>query len=165
MKVLWAETCSNVCQILKYCVCNTSFLFNIMEYNEMNQNEKKTLISVHQDGRQLLIIHARLLEAESSISNLCPRRAIITCPFADLLFQQMCLCNMNWVSSVDKLAHRSGGRGLIPVIVWSFSLNVRAGLASTRPPVRWAPRALSAFGRSTGTRSWTFFPPSSEVPQ
>jgi hypothetical protein len=34
---------------------------------------------------------------------------------------------MNWVSSVHKLTHRPGGRGLIPVIVWSFSLNVHAG--------------------------------------
>ena len=56
----------------------------------------------HQDGRQLLVIHARLLEAEFSIGNLCPRRARITCPFAGLLFQQMCLYNVNWVSSITK---------------------------------------------------------------
>ena len=92
----------------------------------MNQNEK-TLISVHQDGRQLLAIHARLLEAESSINNLCPRRARITCPFAGLLFQQTYLYNMNSVSSVDKLTHRPRGRGLIPVIVCSFSLNFHSG--------------------------------------
>jgi hypothetical protein len=76
-----------------------------MEYNEMNKN-KKTVISVHQDGRQLLVIHARLLEAKSCINNLCcPRRERIICPFASLLLQQIYLHNMNWVSSVDKLAH------------------------------------------------------------
>ena len=32
--------------ILKCCVCNNSFLFKVLEYNEMNQNNKKT-ISVH----------------------------------------------------------------------------------------------------------------------
>ena len=117
-------------------------------------------MSVDQDGRQLLAIHARLLEAESSISNFCPRCARITWPFEGLLFQQVCLYNMNWVSSVGKLTHRLGGRGLIPVIVWSwvFLLTSTLALASTRPPVRWGPRALSASRTSTRTRSWTFFP-------
>jgi hypothetical protein len=98
--------------ILKCCVCNNSFLFKVLEYNEMNQNNKKNNISP-----QLLVIRARLLEAVFCISNLCSRRARITCPFAVLLFQQMYVYNINLVSSVDKLAHRPGCRGLIPVIV------------------------------------------------
>jgi len=132
-----------------------------MEYNEMNQNEK-TLISVHQDGRQLLSIHARLLEA---ISNLCPRRVRITCPFAGLLFQQMCLCNMNWVSSVSKLTHRPGGRGLIPVIVWSFSLNFHAGFGVHSASCSVGTTSSFCVPNVDANAKLNFFPPSSEVPQ
>jgi hypothetical protein len=39
MLVCWIETCSTGWQILKCCVCDTSFVFNITQHNGTNQNK------------------------------------------------------------------------------------------------------------------------------